>query len=270
MQGSAFVMAFVAVALGCTPATPAESGGSGASGGSAGAAAGAGGGPTSPIDPSSTELVTVTSAAWDSVPATLQRHARSTGAAWTPVGGSIPVVLGKSGLGWGRGLNPTTSDGGPDKHEGDGRSPAGIFALGTAFGYAAPDQATWISIPYLQATDDLECVDDPNSSHYNQLVYKSTIANVDWSSSEQMKRPDSAYLWGVFVDHNTSPTVAGDGSCIFLHLWSGPSSATVGCTAGDETQMKELIAWLDPSAHPVLVQLPEAVYDAHRSDWALP
>jgi hypothetical protein len=34
--------------------------------------------------------------------------------------------------------------------------------------------------------------------------------------------------------------------------------------------MKEVFAWLKPSHHPILVQLPRAVYDAHARDWALP
>ena len=76
-------------------------------------------------------------------------------------------------------------------------------------------------------------------------------------------------VWlGVVATNACTPT--GAGSCIFLHIWSGPSSSTIGCTATDEAQVKAVIAWLDPAAHRVLVQLPQAVYDARKSDWALP
>ncbi len=179
------------------------------------------------------------------------------------------MVIGKNGLGWGIGLHPMTEEG-PVKHEGDGRSPAGVFTLGTVFGYAAPNAADWVHMPYLQSTDDLECVDDPASSHYNTLVTKSGVPSVDWTSSEMMKRSDTLYRWGMFVNHNADPPQPGGGSCIFLHLWSGPSSSTVGCTAGEESQMKEVFGWLDPGAHPLLVELPAAVYEAHRGDWSLP
>jgi D-alanyl-D-alanine dipeptidase len=215
-------------------------------------------------------LLTVVSEQWSSVPATLRRYEATPSGAWTEVGAPVPVVLGKSGLGWGRGIVPVPQDGGPRKQEGDGRSPAGVFALTTVFGYAPPSEATWVTMPYVQATSDLECVDDPASSHYNQLVRKGDVQSVDWTSSEMMKRPDALYRWGVFVAHNTSPTAAGAGSCIFLHLWRGLGSSTVGCTAGDEPKMKAVFGWLDPKRHPALVQLPQAAYAAQRKTWALP
>ncbi len=247
-------------------------GGTSAAGGTSGSGgASGGGGATSPIGADATELVTVVSASWTSVPATLRRYDRTgPGSAWTPVGAPVPVVLGNAGLGWGIGLAPATGEAGPIKHEGDGRSPAGAFSVSTAFGYAAPSNATWLSLPYLQATSDLECVDDPASSHYNTLVYRSQVGSVDWNSSEHMLRPDALYRWGLFIDHNSSPPKPGAGSCIFLHLWSGPSSSTVGCTAGEESQIKTVLGWLDPAKHPVIVQLPQVVYDAHRAAWALP
>ncbi len=271
----------VVAACACVPSgqggnpSPGTSGASGTMGGGAPAmdapgAAGSGGSPTSsPIDVSSSQLLTVVSTSWDAVPATLRRYERS-GATWAAVGDPVPVVLGKSGLGWGVGLHPPVGDGGPGKHEGDGRSPAGIFALGSAFGYASASAAAWISMPYVEATADLECVDDPASAHYNTLVHRSAIASVDWSSSETMLRSDALYRWGLFVEHNAHPPVAGAGSCIFVHLWSGPASSTVGCTAGDEAEIRAVLAWLEPERHPVLVQLPQAVYDARRVEWALP
>ncbi len=225
--------------------------------------------PLSPIDPAAAQLVTVVSANWSAVPATLRRFEAVDGA-WRPVGDVVPVVLGKTGLGWGEGLRAGPHDDGPIKKEGDGRSPAGVFSIGSAFGYAAPSEAGFMRLPYLQATTDLECVDDPGSSHYNTLVYRSSVASPDWKSSEIMKRPDALYRWGVFVNHNASSRTPGAGSCIFLHLWSAPDSATVGCTAGDEAKMKELFAWLDPAKHPLLVQLPEEAYTSLRAEWALP
>ncbi len=247
----------------------AGSGGAGGSGAGGSGAGGSGGATASPIGASTTELVTVISAAWSSVPATLRRYERA-GAAWKPVGVAVPVVLGKSGLAWGIGLAPHAGEPGPVKHEGDGCSPAGVFSVSTAFGYAAPSDATWLKLPYVQATSDLECVDDPASSHYNTLVHKSSVANVDWNSSEHMLRTDALYRWGLFIDHNSAPPKPGAGSCIFLHLWSGPASSTVGCTAGEESRIKTVLGWLDPARQPVIVQLPKPVYEAHRVDWALP
>jgi zinc D-Ala-D-Ala dipeptidase len=52
------------------------------------------------------------------------------------------MVVGRNGLAWGIGVVPTDdaqvrSESAPVKREGDGRAPAGIFALSTAFGYAS-------------------------------------------------------------------------------------------------------------------------------------
>jgi L,D-peptidoglycan transpeptidase YkuD (ErfK/YbiS/YcfS/YnhG family) len=222
------------------------------------------------------QLVVVISPDWDSVRATLQRYeAGGANGSWVPVGGTIPVVVGKNGLGWGVGLHPEQTGPGPVKREGDSRAPAGVFALSGVFGYAPPDSAQWIHLPYFQATRDYECVDDPASKFYNRILYRSSLPKSgdgapDWNSSEIMRRKDALYRWGVIVDHNANPPRSGSGSCIFIHLWSGPSSYTVGCTAGEEPQIKELLAWLDRARKPLLVQLPRGEYDRHRKDWSLP
>jgi L,D-peptidoglycan transpeptidase YkuD (ErfK/YbiS/YcfS/YnhG family) len=86
-----------------------------------------------------------------------------------------------------------------------------------------------------------------------------------------MRRADEAYRWGVVVEHNTGwGREPGAGSCIFLHIWSGPASPTAGCTAMDAGRLLELMHWLDPLRTPVLVQLPLAAYDRLRADWDLP
>jgi D-alanyl-D-alanine dipeptidase len=84
-----------------------------------------------------------------------------------------------------------------------------------------------------------------------------------------MRRADNLYRWGIVVDHNTPP-VPGAGSCIFLHVWRGPESATNGCTAMAEHDLQSLITWLDPQANPVLVQLPVEELECLRTDWQLP
>ena len=85
-----------------------------------------------------------------------------------------------------------------------------------------------------------------------------------------MRRSDELYRLGVFVDHNTGPAQAGAGSCIFIHIWEGPASATAGCTAGDPANIAALVAWLDRSRAPRLVQMPRDEYIAHAVAWRLP
>jgi hypothetical protein len=91
----------------------------------------------------STQTIVVTTTNWNAVEGQLQRYERATAnEKWRPVGEPISVVVGKNGIGWGIGVLATddpnfrvSSD--PVKREGDGKSPAGVFALGTAFGYAS-------------------------------------------------------------------------------------------------------------------------------------
>src|SRR5262245_14268846 len=94
------------------------------------------GGATNPLG-GTKQLVVVRTAGWNATEGTLSRFVRR-GAddAWRRVAGPAPVVVGRSGLGWGRGLH-APQPGGPTKREGDGRAPAGVFRLSTAFGYQA-------------------------------------------------------------------------------------------------------------------------------------
>jgi L,D-peptidoglycan transpeptidase YkuD (ErfK/YbiS/YcfS/YnhG family) len=230
-----------------------------------GKAARAGGGPLA----RSRQLVLVTTRGWDGVQGTLERFGRKNSkAAWRPVGEKIPVVVGRNGLGWGAGLNAPPR-GGPSKKEGDGKSPAGVFRLGPAFGYADASRASWLKVPYTPLADDTECVDDVSSSRYNLIVERSGAGVVDWKSSEQM-RAVPGYRWGVVVAHNAQPPVAGRGSCIFLHIWAGPDKGTAGCTAMAQPNLEELLRWLDAKKRPLLVQLPEAEYARLRDAWRLP
>ncbi len=229
----------------------------------------------------STQLIVVTTSNWDAVQGQLQRFQRTTThKRWRPVGEPIPIVVGRNGLGWGIGLaaanHPNlrlTAD--PVKKEGDGKSPAGIFDLGTAFGYS--DQPLpGLKFPYLALTESIECVDDVNSKYYNRIVDRSAVT-ADWNSSEHMRDTGESYRWGIVIDFNG--TVArpnqnapqpGGGSCVFLHIWHDQNTGTAGCTATTQTDLNTLLTWLDPQQRPLLLQLPTPAYKRLTHRWHLP
>jgi len=203
------------------------------------------------------------------VDGTVQRFERSSATgSWRAVGPAVPVVVGRSGLAWGKGLASLRGPG-PVKREGDGKSPAGVFLLSTAFGQTPVAPPGW-QLPYRYLADEVECVDDIKSASYNRLTTRRGAAQADWSSSEKMWQ-EPLYKWGVVVDHNTSsPLQPAGGSCIFLHIWRGPGRGTAGCTAMDESALTTTIGWLAPRQAPLLVQLPRAEYKRLKSAWRLP
>lgn len=216
------------------------------------------------------QMIVVTTPNWDAVDGVLQRYERaSVKQGWQPVGEKIAIVVGRTGLAWGKGLHGDSLSDGPSKKEGDGKSPAGIFRLSAAFGYAAKPKAGAVKLPYLEATPTLECVDDVKSAHYNQVLERGSVKRVDWQSSEQMRRADELYRWGVVVDHNAQRE-AGCGSCIFLHIWSGAGKGTAGCTAMQAEKMEAVMRWLRGEQGPVLVQLPQAEFARLQAAWRLP
>jgi L,D-peptidoglycan transpeptidase YkuD (ErfK/YbiS/YcfS/YnhG family) len=204
----------------------------------------------------SRQLILVTTGGWEAVDGEMELYGRdSVNDQWKAVGEKIPVVVGRNGMAWGKGLHGEAIGEGPVKREGDGRSPAGIFSLSSAFGYAPREQAGEVRLPYVQAVATLECVDDPQSAHYNRIIDRAGVKNPDWKSSERMRRDDDQYRWGVIVDHNAKGE-PGCGSCVFLHIWEAPGKGTAGCTAMDPPSMEKVLRWLDAQKRPVLVQLP--------------
>jgi L,D-peptidoglycan transpeptidase YkuD (ErfK/YbiS/YcfS/YnhG family) len=226
------------------------------------------------IPDSTRQLVTVVSAGWDATTAELKLFTRDERGAWRAADAPLPPTwagtLGRTGLAWGRGLHGEGAPAGrtgPLKQEGDGKSPAGLFAIGPAFGYT-PSPPPGTRIPYTAVDEHWRCVDDPSSAVYNRVLDERTV-ELDWSSAEDMRRADDLYTWVLEVRHNAAATPRG-GSCIFFHVWGGPDDTTVGCTAMPAPTLASLIATLDPAANPVVVQLPAAEYAALAPTWGLP
>lgn len=210
----------------------------------------------------SQQLMVVTTPSWESATGTLQRYERaSTKTDWKPVGLAIPVVVGKNGMAWGE---QKTSEQ-PMKKEGDGRTPTGVYPIGPAFGFADKSDS---KVDYFPLTSTSVCVDDGKSQYYNKLIDSSKVTK-DWNSAEQM-RDVPQYKHGAVVQYNDNPAVVGKGSCIFLHIWKNPTAGTAGCFAMQENEVKQVLAWLNPAAHPVVAFVPMSVYQSIQKEWGLP
>lgn len=216
------------------------------------------------------QLVVVTAADWTACSGELHCFScEHVAAGWQPSGPMVPVMLGRSGLAWGRGVHAPVA-GGRQKTEGDGCAPAGVFVITSLFG-DVPDDSPLLAgkMPFLRTTPSLLAIDDPVSPHYNQIVDVQRIARPDWCSAETMQRADSRYRLGAVVAHNAPPARPGAGSCIFIHV-AEAGQPTAGCTALPADDMARLAGWLAASEHPLLVQLPRVEYLASRERWAWP
>jgi L,D-peptidoglycan transpeptidase YkuD (ErfK/YbiS/YcfS/YnhG family) len=215
------------------------------------------------------QLVVVTTVDWNATAGELRTFTRD-GDNWHAASNAVPVTIGRTGSAWGIGLHPAQP--GPVKREGDGRAPAGVFAIGTAFGYV--DKAG-TALPYAAMDANDWCIDVTDSPLYNRIVDARDVGEVAVAgSTEPMRRDihangDQRYKLGFVIEHNAAGT-RGAGSCIFAHLWKAPGEATAGCTAMDEPTMHDLLAWLQPAQRPVFVLLPQGEYDRLKHEWNLP
>lgn len=174
------------------------------------------------------------------------------------------VILGKNGQAWGRGLHEI-SEYANYKIEGDGKTPSGIFKLGTAFGKYS---RVTTGLPYQQMTSKDWCVDSKTHPKYNTLVKFHGEGEPSFSH-EPMLRRDNQYEKGIFVYHNPR-NIPGYGSCIFIHLKRPAGSYTAGCTAFEEPEMDALLAWLEVDKEPVFVVLPREEYEKLKDNWLIP
>ena len=196
---------------------------------------------------------------------------------WQQQGSAWNGRLGRNGLAWGIGLHPAGLSG-LQKKEGDGRSPAGLFKIGSgssyAFGYA-PSIKKNPNLPYKQITTKDLWVEDSKSTNYNRHILLGHTPKSTWEKKAQMRQGDYAHSLKLFIAHNEGTTQqrakAYAGSAIFFHIWrSSGAKATAGCTTMDPTKLKELIARIDPNKAPVYILLTNADYQKYRAAWKLP
>lgn len=187
------------------------------------------------------QLSVVLAPEMNSTTATMQRYEKN--GSWVKIGEPIRVTLGRSGLGY-------ADEGEPQKREGDGRSPLGLFSVDASFGYSDSPNSP---LPYYYADETLICVDDVEDIRYNKMALLNPMNPP--KSFEFMRRKDEVYTHGAVINYNFKGVI-GRGSCIFFHLNNKTKKPTSGCTAMDEAPLLELLRWFDPVKKPHLLQIP--------------
>ncbi|MCM3718532.1 stalk domain-containing protein [Fictibacillus phosphorivorans] len=191
------------------------------------------------------QMIIVEANGWDTKYAKLSTYEKVNGV-WKKALGQMPAMLGYNGFA-------------KVMKEGGGASPTGIYNMGLGFGWAAKPANSKYSYRVTTAYD--YWVDDVTSPDYNKWIYYSGNPNSRWKSFERMNHP--LYKYGAVIKYNENPIVKGKGSAIFLHMWKSSTSATAGCVAVSEANMKTLLTWMDSKKKPVIVMGPSSEIDSY-------
>ena len=215
------------------------------------------------------QLIVSVAPGWDATRGQLLALERTPEGGWQPALGPVPVLYGKNGLAWGRGVLGT-AEAGQHKVERDAKAPAGVFRVGTIYTYdaALPKGSDY---PFHTVTTADAWVDDPKlPQFYNRFVTVDPKNPPPWFESQKMRHNDDAYRWLVEIRHNADPPAPGMGSAIFFHVRRGENRATWGCTTMAKENLVALIRWLRADARPHYALLPWAEYQRKWAAWGLP
>lgn len=200
------------------------------------------------------QVIVVTAPDSRSTHGTLRAYERDGQGGWRQVVAATPARLGWSGLARAA-----------DRRQGTGKTPAGTFAIPSAFGrYADPGT----ELPYRQFDRDDAWTYNPKvpstynvfqTAPYSWRSYGSYVEHL-WEYGKQYRYvavmdynlPDGAITRdanGIRRAANPANTKAGGG--IFLHVTDGRSTA--GCIAIPQATMRNVLRWLDPDRRPVIV-----------------
>jgi len=179
------------------------------------------------------ELITVTATRYRTTWATLSTWQRR-GGCWTRALGPFRARIGRSGLN-------------NDRHEGDGSTPTGLYALGRVlYGIDPASPNPQYRYHHLVCGDWWD--EDPASAHYNSFEHVPCGNEPSWGpESEALWTEAPAYDDFAVVEFN-SPPHGPRGSGIFLH--DGIDAPTSGCVSLSPSDLGAVLGWLRTSRHP--------------------
>lgn len=136
------------------------------------------------------------------------------------------------------------------RHEGDGTTPIGTFAVGPTVYGLDPDSGVKLRYHRLVCGDWWD--EDPRSATYNRFRHiPCGVPPPFRGGSEPLWRATVAYRELAVVAYNAAPAVPGRGSGIFLHADTG--HATNGCVSLPHSELVRLLRRLGPGASITIV-----------------
>lgn len=154
-----------------------------------------------------------------------------TGTGWQPIGVGIPAFIGAKGMA-------------PQTHDGQMKTPMGVFTLDFAFG-TEPNPGG--GLPYVQVGPDHWWDGDMKSPTYNTMqVCKKDQCRFNTSLSAGTENLDIPQYRHAVVMGVNKARVPGNGGAFFVHTSGG--GPTAGCVAIDDATLVGIIRWLRPGA----------------------
>jgi L,D-peptidoglycan transpeptidase YkuD (ErfK/YbiS/YcfS/YnhG family) len=133
------------------------------------------------------------------------------------------------------------------KHEGDGATPVGVFAMRRLLFRPDREPRPTTALPSAAIAPADGWCDAPGDRAYNRPVRLPYPA-----SAEQLWRDDHLYDLLVVLGYNDDPVVSGQGSAIFLHLAAPDFAPTAGCVALQRDDFLTVIAAADPASRVII------------------
>jgi L,D-peptidoglycan transpeptidase YkuD (ErfK/YbiS/YcfS/YnhG family) len=136
--------------------------------------------------------------------------------------------------------------------EGDGTTPLGTYPIGpVVYGL---DRSPGLRLRYHRLVCGDWWDEDPRSVSYNTFRHVPCGTTPPFGgNSEALWRAAVAYREFAVVEYNTSPSVPGRGSGMFLHDDTG--HATNGCVSLPRLELLRVLRWLRPGAAVISVRI---------------
>ena len=138
-----------------------------------------------------------------------------------------------------------------DRRRNTNTSPAGLWAISSAFGNEAPPED--LKLPWRQVTPNSDWVCDENSIYFNTWQERGDPAcTEEWGDDvEHLEDYPKLYAWACVIEFNRPPDVVPDRGCaIFLHC---SEKGTGGCVGLPRADMLAVLNWLDAEKHPYIL-----------------
>lgn len=200
--------------------------------------------PTLPVDSlaaagRSGQIITVTTDSLSAYRAKVNVYEQADDGTWLRLWRDLPAVCGSKGLMYQRKQNTM-------------KSPAGEFGFVFAFG-AQPDPGVHADYGYRAITPDSYWVLDSSSALYNRW----SEGRGDFKDREHLQSFGYQYDYALVIDFNYHSPVKGDGGAIFMHVATHDGKGTAGCIGLSESDLLDIMRWLDPGKNPRIIICPE-------------